>query len=110
VAPLDDSEEGFELMGTYHVTDAGKLLEAFEAIGIEYQVEFNDGVADINPAAAAEGGRYGSAAQVSVHVRTEQRELADKIYFGLFKDYLPNYDSPFFDNPDNVQENTDEEA
>ena len=96
--PLDNSEEGFVAMGTYQIWDAQKLLEAFELKGIEFRAEFDDGITDVS-------NRYGIEAHATVCVRAEQRQLADNVYFELFGDFLPNYDSPFFDDPENVQEN-----
>ena len=98
MATIDGSEDDFSVMGTYQVSDAQKLLEAFDSLEIEYEVDFNDGLAEINPLIAAEGGTFGTAAQVTIHVRSDQRQLADKVYFALFKDYLPNYNAEFFDN------------
>src|SRR4029077_11273554 len=64
--PLDNSEEGFVAMGTYQITDAQKLLEAFELKGIEFRAEFDDGIADVS-----NRGSYGLEAHAIVCVRAE---------------------------------------
>ncbi len=100
--PDADPTEEFVPMGTYGIMDARKLLAAFDSGGIEYRVEFNDGAADIGPIQAKGGGTFGQAAQATVSVAAAQKERADRIHTDLFGDCLPNYDSTFFDNPDNV--------
>lgn len=99
-----DPVEEFVPMGTYLLMDARKLLAAFESGGIEHRAEFYDGIANINPAAAGEGGAFGQNAQVIVRVAETQKQEADRIHADLFGNCLPNYDSTFFDDPDNVSD------
>lgn len=98
----NDPAEEFVLMGSYSIVDARKLLSAFDSAELEYRAEFNDGVSNINPVLAEGGGSFGQAAQVTVSVAAPQKEQADRIHTDLFGDCLPNYDSTFFDNPENV--------
>jgi hypothetical protein len=100
---IDPAEE-FLLMGTYSIVDARKLLSGLDSAEIEYRVEFNDGVANIGPLQAESGGAFGQAAQATVSVAAAQKQQADRIHTDLFGDCLPNYDSTFFDNPDNVSD------
>jgi hypothetical protein len=99
-----DPAEGFLLMGSYSIGDARKLLSAFDSAEIEYRVEFNDGVANIGPLQAEGGGAFGQAAQATVSVAAAHKPRADLVHTDLFGDCLPNYDSTFFDNPDNVSD------
>jgi hypothetical protein len=100
---IDPAEE-FLLMGSYSILDARKLLSALDSAEIEYRVEFNDGVANIGPLQAESGGAFGQAAQAMVWVAPAQKQQADLIHTDIFGDCLPNYDSTFFDNPDNVSD------
>lgn len=99
----DESDE-FLLMGTYSIVDARKLLTALESHDIDHRVEFRDGAADIAPALSFVGGAFGQAAQATVRVAPDQRELADQIHADLFGDCLPNYESTFFSDSDTAKE------
>ena len=91
-----DQSDEFLLMGTYSIVDARKLLTALESQGVDHRVEFRDGAADIVPALSYFGGAFGQAAQATVRVAPDHKELADRIHTDLFGDCLPNYESTFF--------------
>lgn len=91
----DESDE-FLLMGTYSIVDARRLLTALESQSVDHRVELRDGAADIVPALSYFGGAFGQAAQATVRMAPEHKELADRIHADLFGDCLPNYDATFF--------------
>jgi hypothetical protein len=103
-----DSPDEFVLMGAYSIVDARKLLTAFEERGVDHRAEFRDGAADINPVMSYLGGAFGQAAQATVRVAPEHKELADRIHADLFGDCLPNYDASFFKDPETTQGDTNE--
>ncbi|HWM23235.1 MAG TPA: hypothetical protein VNP98_00295 [Chthoniobacterales bacterium] len=105
-----DPSDEFVLMGTYSIVDARKLLTAFEEQGVDHRVEFRDGAADINPVMSFLGGAFGQAAQATVRVAPEHKELADRIHADLFGDCLPNYDASFFTDSETTQENPNEQS
>ncbi len=94
------------IMGTYSVIDGRRLLEALEESSVEFEVEFHDGAGDITPFQSYTGGRFGQAAQITIHVAPTDKEKAERIHADLFGDCLPNYDSSFFSqsNPTDAPE------
>jgi hypothetical protein len=72
----DDMEQDDELavMGTYSIVDRHRLLEALEKGGIDIEVEFRDGGADITPFQSYTGRRFGQTAQVTVRVAPNDSE------------------------------------
>jgi hypothetical protein len=92
----------FEYLGYYSPPDAAKLFTAFEAANIEFRAEFFDGTNTIGSISAADDGGFGQAAQVLIRVDPEQRESVNKVHSELFGDCLPNYDSAFFREQQNV--------
>ncbi len=98
-----DPSDEFVLMGTYSIVDARKLLTAFEEHGVDHRAEFRDGAADISPAMSYFGGAFGQAAQATVRVAPDHKELADRIHADLFGDCLPNYDATFFADSETTQ-------
>jgi hypothetical protein len=98
-----DPSDEFVLMGTYSIVDARKLLTAFEEQGADRRADFRHGAADIDPVMSCLGGAFGQAAQATVRVAPDQKELAARIHTDLFGDCLPNYDATFFSDSDTTQ-------
>jgi hypothetical protein len=108
----DDMEQDdeFPVMGTYSIVDGHRLLEALEKGGIDFEVEFRDGAADITPFQSYTGGKFGQAAQVTVRVAPNDRERAEQLHADLFGDCLPNYDASFFADTSNGPDVDDKSA
>ena len=106
MATNDDTEasDEFLLMGTYSIVDARRLLTAFENQGVNHRVELRDGAADIVPALSFLGGAFGQAAQATIRVAPDHKELADRIHADLFGDCLPNYEATFFSDSDATED------
>ncbi len=95
-------DSNFEYLGYYSPPDASKLFTAFEAANIDFRAEFFDGTNTIGSIAAAHGGAFGRVAQVLIRIDPEQRAKVNRIHSKLFGDCLPNYDSAFFREQQNV--------
>ena len=97
-----DAGGDLEYLGYYSPTDAAKLFEAFEAAGVDFAADVTDATGAISPLVAFVGGTFGQAVQVLISIDPARREDVDRIHKGLFGDCLPNYDSSFFKEQQNL--------
>jgi len=81
----------FVLLGTYAPREAAKLLARFEEAGIPFRTQPKKPNPEPGPTAA-----------IYISVDAARGKEAAEIHRDLFGDGLPNYDSSFFRDHDNV--------
>jgi hypothetical protein len=91
-----------EYLGYYSFADATKLFEAFEAADVDFAADVADATGAISPVVSYVGGTFGQAVQVLISIDPARREDVDRIHKDLFGDCLPNYDSSFFTEQQNI--------
>ena len=98
----NDSRGDLVYLGYYSPADAAKLFEAFKAAGVDFAADVTDASGAISPVVSYVGGTFGQAVQVLISIDPARREDVDRIHKSLFGDCLPNYDSSFFKEQQNL--------
>jgi len=98
----DEDKVEIEYLGYYSLSDAAKLAEAFEAAGVDYLGDVIDSSGKVSPTHSYHGGTYGLSVWVLISINPAHRDEALRVHQELFGDCLPNYDSSFFKDPQNV--------
>jgi len=97
-----DAKDDLEYLGYYSPADGAKLIDAFEAADIDCAAGLADSTGAITPALSLLGGTFGQAVQVLISIDPTRREDVNRIHKDLFGDCLPNYDSSFFKQQQNL--------
>jgi hypothetical protein len=102
----EPTQEGdLEYLGYYSPAHGANLFEAFGAAGIGYAADFIDSTGAISPVLSLAGGTFGNAVRVLISIDPARRKDVDRIHKDLFGDCLPNYDSSFFKEQQNLDPN-----